>query len=155
MTDCIQAFLPTILKTGTLVDQTDIRLNKGEGSSVLDNLNLAKHKFDFSNNDRVAPEGFNRYIQDISINEILGFEIFPALVALFCLNHSLNLETKLLNVLTRYFNQRLELAEHTTKMLVLFDENNINIFTILKPKIKLLAKNIDEGETWLNDLNLE
>ena len=59
------------------------------------------------------------------------------------------METKLLNILTRFYNQRLEFAELTTKMLVLFDEVNINIFRVLKKKIRIIAKNIDESETWI------
>lgn len=51
MTNCIQAFLPPILKTGTLVDKTDDRLNKGEGSSVLANFK------NLSITEGVAPEG--------------------------------------------------------------------------------------------------
>lgn len=59
-----------------------------------------------------------------------------------------------MNILTRFYNQRLEFAELTTKMLVLFDEVNINIFKVLKKKIRIIAKNIDESETWIQDLKI-
>lgn len=90
---------------------------------------------------------------DIDINQILGFEIFPSLITLFCMTQSLNMETKILNILTRFYNQRLEFAELTTKMLVLFDDVNIKIFGILNKKIRRLGKNIDESDSWLNNLS--
>jgi hypothetical protein len=34
-------------------------------------------------------------------------------------------------------------------MLVLFDEVNIKVFKVLKKKIRRIAKNIDESETWM------
>jgi inositol 1,4,5-triphosphate receptor type 1/inositol 1,4,5-triphosphate receptor type 3 len=62
------------------------------------------------------------------------------------------METNLLNILTRFYNQRLEFAELTANMLLLFDEVNINVFTLLKRKSRKLAKNVDESETWMQDI---
>lgn len=36
-------------------------------------------------------------------------------------------------------------------MLILFDNQNIKIFQNLKKKMRQLAKNIDESETWIKD----
>lgn len=60
----------------------------------------------------------------------------------------------MLNILTRFYNQRLEFAELTTKMLILFDEVNIKVFNCVKKKIRKLAKNIDESESWMSDLSM-
>lgn len=64
------------------------------------------------------------------------------------------METKILNILTRFYNQRLEFADLTTKMLLLFDDVNIRILKVVKKKIRKLAKNIDESETWMQDLRI-
>ena len=39
-------------------------------------------------------------------------------------------------------------------MLLLFDEININIFSILKKRLRKLAKNIDESELWITRLDV-
>jgi len=62
------------------------------------------------------------------------------------------METKLLNILTRFYNQRLEFAELSSKIIVLFDPITIRIFKALKSRIRSLAKNIDESEIWLSNL---
>jgi inositol 1,4,5-triphosphate receptor type 1/inositol 1,4,5-triphosphate receptor type 3 len=62
------------------------------------------------------------------------------------------METKILNILTRFYNQRLEFAQLTTNLLLLFDDTNINIFLQLKKKARMLAKNVDESETWMQDM---
>jgi len=56
-----------------------------------------------------------------------------------------------LNILTRFYNQREEFAELVSKVLLLFDSQNIDIFSNLKKKMRQLAKNIDESETWIKD----
>lgn len=38
-------------------------------------------------------------------------------------------------------------------MLLLFDDVNINVFIQLKKKARMLAKNVDESETWMQDMN--
>lgn len=102
----------------------------------------------------MAPETSSKEVESIDIFKILDFEIFPTLVTLFCMTQSLEMETRLLNILTRFYNQRLEFAELTTKMLVLFDEVNIKVFSVVKRKIRKLAKNIDESESWMADLTM-
>jgi hypothetical protein len=37
-------------------------------------------------------------------------------------------------------------------MLILFDDENQKVFEFTKIKIKSLSKNIDESESWINEL---
>jgi len=142
MTNRIQAIIPPILMTGTVVDKTDPKLSQ-EDQTFGFQINLK---------GGLSPQGPSKEIESIDINRILEFEIFPTLITLFCMTQSLSMETKLLNILTRFYNQRLEFAELTTKMLVLFDEVNIRVFKVLKKRIRKVAKNIDGSETWMQDL---
>lgn len=41
------------------------------------------------------------------------------------------------------------------KLLILFDDQNIEIHKLSKKKIKRLAKNVDESETWIDSLQDE
>jgi inositol 1,4,5-triphosphate receptor type 1/inositol 1,4,5-triphosphate receptor type 3 len=84
------------LRTGTIVDKTDPKLNQEEDTFGFANLaNLT---------GGVSPEGSSKEIESIDINRILDFEIFPTLITLFCMTQSLSMETKLLNILTRFYN---------------------------------------------------
>lgn len=133
------------MRTGTPVDDTDPNFaNEDFGFGFGNIANLAI--------GGVSPETENKDIEAIDINRILGFEVFPPLISLFCMTQSIQMETKILNLLTRFYNQRFEFAELTTKMLLLFDNANIKVFQELKKRIRKLAKNIDESESWMADL---
>jgi hypothetical protein len=45
------------------------------------------------------------------------------------------------------------LATLSSKCLILFDENNIEIFKISKKKIKVLSKSVEESEVWIDTLD--
>jgi inositol 1,4,5-triphosphate receptor type 1/inositol 1,4,5-triphosphate receptor type 3 len=151
--DCIQALLPPIMRTGTSVDDNDPNFAKQEGTfslgglSKLGNFNLA-----VTFNKTIATEGTSKDIEAIDINKILETEIFPSLIALFCMTQSLAMETKLLNLLTRFYNQRFEFASLTTQLLLLFDDQKIKVFQSLKKNIKTSSKFIEDCETWMKDL---
>jgi hypothetical protein len=59
----------------------------------------------------------------------------------------------ILGVITRFYNQRMEFSKLTRKILLLFDQENIKILKDLKKKLKLFAKNIDESEMWIDQLD--
>lgn len=99
--NCIKALIPPIMRTGTSVDETDPNFAKEEDTFGFSNLS------NFTNmaigND-IPAEGVSKEIESIDINEILKLEILPTLVVLFCMTQSLSMETKLLNLLTRFYN---------------------------------------------------
>jgi inositol 1,4,5-triphosphate receptor type 1/inositol 1,4,5-triphosphate receptor type 3 len=51
--------------------------------------------------------------------------------------------------MTRFYNQRYEFAHLSSKLLLLFDTDNIRIFKKSKKIIRRLAKHVDESETWV------
>jgi hypothetical protein len=65
------------------------------------------------------------------------------------------MQEKILAVLCRLYNQRQELARLSSKMLILFDEANLKILQLIKKRIKILAKNVEESELWIDRLNEE
>lgn len=100
-------------------------------------------------------ETLSKELQAISLNKVLGFDIFPSLVTIFCMNQDIALETQILQILTRLYNQRYEFADLSSKLLLLFDEANIKIFKKAKKMIRRLAKNVDESETWVQNLSAD
>ena len=87
-----------MLKTGTDADER-LKPKKNDfslsGLGNLANLNI-KGGIEF--------EGPSKDIEVIDIYTILGFEIFPTLLFLFCMTQSLETQTKILNILTRFYN---------------------------------------------------
>ena len=41
----------------------------------------------------------------------------------------------------------------STKLLLLFDDKNIEIFKKTKKRLKIIGKNVDESEVWINNLD--
>ena len=58
-------------------------------------------------------------------------------------------------ILCRLYNQREELAKLSSKLLILFDEDNIQVYKLSRKKLKTLAKNVDESEKWIPQLKNE
>lgn len=82
ITDCIKALIPPIMRTGTPVDETDPNFateDFGFGFGNIANLAIGG----------VSPETENKDIEAIDINRILGFEVFPPLISLFCMTQSI------------------------------------------------------------------
>lgn len=119
----IHNILPDIMRTGTSIDRTD-------------------PKFKGSN---------NKNLDDYNLSNILGFDILPSLVTVFCLNVDSDLEKEVLGLITRVYNQRYEFAKKSSHLLFLFDKQNIQIFRIAKIKIKQLNKFVDETEVNLRN----
>ena len=92
-------------------------------------------------------------VDAICISKILGFDIFPSLINLFCFSQNFDFEQKILSIMSRLYNQRQELADLSTNLLLLFDKENIQILKTCKQKYKKLGKNVDETETWMKSLN--
>lgn len=65
------------------------------------------------------------------------------------------MEQKILSILCRFYNQRREFAELSSELLILFDSENIKILKVAQKKMKILAKNVDESESWMKDLGNE
>jgi hypothetical protein len=86
------------------------------------------------------------HIDPLNINSFLGFELLPSLIQLFCLTQNEGLETKILSLCIRLYNQRLELVQNATKMLLLFDDVNIKIFNLCRRKLRRLAKLCNDSE---------
>ncbi|EGR27925.1 MIR domain protein [Ichthyophthirius multifiliis] len=128
----INAFLPSVLMTGTSVDEKE-EFQKQFISYCLDKNNQKGNE---------VP----------NFNQILGYEVFPYLILMFCFTQNFQMEKQVLNIITRFYNQRQEFATLTSQMLILFDDDNQKVFEFCKMKIKSLSKNIDESETWINDL---
>ncbi len=77
------------MKTGTIVDEKDSRLATNANSFGFSNLaNIAKLA-----SGGISPESTSKELESIDINNILGYEIFPTLITLFCLTQSLPMET--------------------------------------------------------------
>jgi hypothetical protein len=99
------------MHTGTSVDKSDPKLKKEESLIGFGGLASFAGNIAGGLSGGIAKEGPSKDIESIDINRILDFEIFPSLITLFCMTQSLSMETKLLNILTRFYNQRLEFAE--------------------------------------------
>jgi len=117
----IYSILPDIMKTGTSIDKTDPKF-KDPVNKSLDNFNLSN---------------------------ILGFDILPSLITVFCQNKEPELEKEVLKLITQFYNQRYEFAIKSSKLLFLFDKQNIQILQITKIKIKQLNRFVDETEVFL------
>lgn len=77
------------MKTGTIVDEKDSRLGANANIFGFSNLaNIAKLA-----SGGISPESTSKELESIDINNILGYEIFPTLITLFCLTQSLPMET--------------------------------------------------------------
>ena len=86
------------------------------------------------------------------MDKILDFEVFPVLIGLICMNNNNDIHFNVLNLVTRLFNQRYEFIRNAKMMLLLFDDNNIKVYQYLQTQILILAKNVDESEVWIKDL---
>ena len=124
----IYNLLPEIMKTGTSVDDLDLKFLKSKEKS-------------------------NKEIEGLNLNNILEYEILPSLISLFCLTQNPEMENKILHIMSRLYNQRAEFAKLTSNLLVLFDDLNIEIFKICKVQTKKLARNVDESEKWMKTLS--
>ena len=122
--DSIYSILPDIMKTGTSLDKTDPKFK-----------------------DLV-----NKSLDDYNLSTILGFEILPSLITVFCLNKDPELEKQVLKLITRFHNQRFEFAIKSSHLLFLFDKQNIQILQVTKVKIKQLNRFVDETEVYNNNL---
>lgn len=59
------------------------------------------------------------------------------------------MENRITQIMTRFYNQREELAELSQKALFLFDRESIMIYHASQINIKKLSKNVDESENWV------
>lgn len=89
--------------TGSSVDDTD--LAKPDENQFMAFMNLANKMM--QNEDKANP----KELEDINLERIVNFSIFPSLISIFCLNQNIELETKILSILTRLYNQRYEFAD--------------------------------------------
>ncbi|EGR30411.1 MIR domain protein [Ichthyophthirius multifiliis] len=136
--DNIQCFFNQVLCTGTCVDEM------GEFQKQFQSFFFDKRKDKFSKDGEL-----------ININQILNSEIFPSLVMLFCFSQDYEMEKKILGVLCKFYNQRNQLADLLSQLILLFDEGNQKIHEITKFKLKKLTKFIEESESWMSSLNNE
>jgi len=127
--------------TGTSVDDSDLK--KPDENQFMAFMNIA-NKFKEQSN--------TKELEALNLESITSFSIFPSLISIFCLNQDIELETKILQILTRLYNQRFEFAELSSQLLILFDDTNINLFKKCKKKILVLGKCVDESETWVQNL---
>ena len=121
----IKQILPQVLPTGTSIDDEEPNLQRDKVSEQLD------------------------------LDQILGYDIFPTLINLFQFSQRVEMEQQILLIITRLYNQRQEFAKLTRRLLILFDEENIKILKIVKKKFKIFAKNVDESESWIDQLHEE
>jgi hypothetical protein len=94
ITTSIRSILPQILKTGVnSVDENDPNLNPPESTGLgFGGLaNLAGGLLGGSSDTTLSKE-----LQAISLNQIIGFDIFPSLLTIFCMNQNIELETQVL-----------------------------------------------------------
>ncbi len=76
-----------------------------------------------------------RQVELIELDNILGFDIFPSLVVNFCFTNNTVMEKKILHLMTRFFNQREQLAQLSAEMLLIFDEDNIKLVKLCKKRL--------------------
>lgn len=120
ISDNIFSILPAIMKTGTSIDKTDLKFK----------------------------DPINKSLDDFNLSNILGFDILPSLITIFCLNKNQELEKEVLTLITRFYNQRYEFAKKSSHLLFLFDKQNIQILQFTKIKIKQLNRFVDETEVF-------
>ncbi|EAR92909.2 zinc finger, C2H2 type family protein (macronuclear) [Tetrahymena thermophila SB210] len=145
----IDAFIPSVLLTGTEVDKKQ-EFEKQFLSMNLNNINSNTFSpLNFGNKaGKEAKDG-----DIININKILGFQILPSLILLFCFTQNYQMEEKLLQITTRFYNQRQEFATLASQLLILFDQENQQVLEFTRSIItSRLDKNVNESETWMKQL---
>jgi hypothetical protein len=68
-------------------------------------------------------------------NEQIKSEALPSFLVVFYITTDSNLEDKILEVIMRSFSQTAQLLKNLSELEVLFDENDINPYIIMKAKI--------------------
>lgn len=116
----IDAFIPNVLFTGTEVDK------KNEFVKQFQSKNLNSSTTNFSPLNFVGKQSAKEAKDGdiININKVLGFQILPSLILLFCFTQNYQMEEKLLQITTRFYNQRQEFATLASQLLILFDKEN-------------------------------
>ena len=88
------------------------------------------------------------YLEIADLNKMIGFEIFPSLITQFCLCENTDIEEKILKILSRLYNQKLEFAQNASKLQILIDDMNIKIFKASKIIFREMSKHIDQSEVF-------
>lgn len=120
-----EKFLPSLMRTGTDVDDNDEEL---------------KSTLDFED--------------PLDLNDILGFEVLPMLFQLFCLTNEKRLEEGLLAVMLQMYSQRHEFLDLTKELLLIFEDEHINLYRKARKKTQMFQKLVEESENWLTSKQL-
>lgn len=149
--------IPPLSQTG--VFDVDLKY-KAESSlfgvleGAMDNVKLPLGK---SGPKRGRAKKFQNYTEDSEMPDLdslmarkmdgsLKAEILPSLVLSFFLNKDPSLESKILEVVMKCFNQRREFSERLHELQILFDPNDIKLFQIIQKKITNLRILLERSE---------
>lgn len=162
--------IPKIMKSGIdLLDrkyqiktESDLNINSmmgyfgGKLQSLLGTLNLIENE-----PSQYKLKKFKMYTKEAEIPDldvlltgkkddgmIISKTFLPSLLVSFYLNEDNELDKKLLELLTKCFNQRYEFAQSLKELELLFDDKDIQIFKFIHDKMFSLRAIIDKSEVF-------
>jgi hypothetical protein len=143
--DC-GTIIPQLLETGiSVVDE------KHKLSDKLNLLNVMKNvKIPMTKNKKMnLSRKFVNYTEESEMPDLdsllakkmdnsLKIPVLPSLLVIFYLNRDHKLENKILEFVLKYYNQRIEFKERLKQLEILFERNDIQLYSIIQKKIHRL-----------------
>lgn len=162
------SLLPQIIKSGIEIldtkyetkDENDLNLNNvvdyfgGKLQNLLGNLNLLQNE-----QKLYKTKKFKQFTKEKEIHDfdtlLTGFQqenahitkkFLPSLIMNFYINDDHELNKKLLELLTKCFNQRYEFSKALRDLELLFEEKDIQIYNFMQNQIVDLRSLVDKSE---------
>ena len=156
--------LPTLLKTG--VEEIDIKYKEDDSFDLLKMANdlgniiakrqkkkkkIIKNKFHNFTKEFEIPDLDNLISKkDLVANQsVKRAEILPSLLVAFYLTKESELESKILDVIMKLFNQRANFIENIRTLEILFNRTDTILYKLLKKKIERLRILAERSEAIL------
>lgn len=160
--------LPKIMKSGIEIldskyeikDENDLNLNKfvdyfgGKLQSMLGSLNLLQNDQKQYKLKKFRQFTKEKEVPDLDLlltgqdNTNITKTFLPSLIVSFYLNEDYELNKKLLELLTKCFNQRFELSLALKDLELLFGDSDIEIYNFTQNKIQKLRPLLENSEVF-------
>jgi plasmid stabilization system protein ParE len=145
--DGVYSVLPRVLSVGLgEIDEKYLLKEEISAEDFVNILKKKKYKKDFRNYN----EGIEREVPDLdnlingvasagaqAANENLK-QIVPSLLVAFTLSQDSGLDAKLMDVLMRSFSQRSEMLKNLNELEILFDDDEIALYTLTHERVDTL-----------------
>lgn len=143
--DC-GSIIPQLLETGIANVDAKYKLDdKLNLLNVMKNVKIPMTK----NKKQNLSKKFINYTEEAEMPDLdsllakkmdnsLKIPILPSLLIIFYLNRDHKLENKILEFVLKYYNQRIEFKERLKQLEILFEKNDIKLYSIIQKKIHRL-----------------